>query len=54
VKGKAEPVQVYRLVGLEAEPGRVRGLETRGISSPLVGRDAEFTAVSGCIEGSQS
>ncbi len=50
VKGKAEPVQVYRLVGLKAQPGRVRGLETRGISSPLVGRDAEFAAVKGCIE----
>ena len=50
VKGKTEPVRIYRLVGLKAEPGRVRGLETRGISSPLVGRDAEFTALDACIE----
>jgi class 3 adenylate cyclase/tetratricopeptide (TPR) repeat protein len=50
VKGKAEPVTVYRLVGPKAEPGRTRGLETRGISSPLVGRDDEFAALCGCIE----
>ncbi len=50
VKGKAEPVQVYRLAGLKAKPGRVRGLETRGISSPLVGRDAESAAIKDCIE----
>jgi class 3 adenylate cyclase/tetratricopeptide (TPR) repeat protein len=49
VKGKAEPVEVYRLVGLKTEPGRVRGLEARGISSPLVGRDAEFAAVKECV-----
>ena len=50
VKGKAEPIQVYRVVGLKARPERVRWLATRGISSPLVGRDAEFAAVNGCIE----
>ena len=50
VKGKTEPVQVYRVIGLKAKPRRVRGLEARGISSPLVGRDAEFAAVKGCIE----
>jgi predicted ATPase len=43
-------VQTYRLVGLKAEPGRVRWLEIQGISSPLVGRDAEFAASKDCIE----
>jgi class 3 adenylate cyclase/tetratricopeptide (TPR) repeat protein len=50
LKGKAEPVDVYRLVGLETEPERVRGLRTRGISSPLVGRDAEFAILRDCID----
>jgi len=50
VKGKAELVEVYRLGGLKAKPERVRGLETRGISSPLVGRDAEFASVKDSIE----
>jgi class 3 adenylate cyclase/tetratricopeptide (TPR) repeat protein len=50
VKGKTEPVAVYRLVGLKPKPGRVRGLETQGISSPLVGRDAEFAALCACVE----
>jgi len=50
VKGKSEPVEVYRLVGLKAAPGRTRGLEMRGIRSPLVGRDAELAAVKECIE----
>lgn len=40
VKGKQKPVQVYRLLKARAAPGRVRGIE--GLSSPLVGRDAEL------------
>jgi class 3 adenylate cyclase/tetratricopeptide (TPR) repeat protein len=50
VKGKAEPVPVFRLLGLRAQPQRVRGLEGRGIHSPLVGRDAEVAAIRGCLE----
>ncbi|MEX2546261.1 MAG: adenylate/guanylate cyclase domain-containing protein [Chloroflexota bacterium] len=42
LKGKAEPVQLYRVRGLRAVPGRRRGLESVGISSPLVGRSAEL------------
>ena len=42
LKGKAEPVQLYRVVGLKAQPGRRRGLESQGISSPMVGRSAEL------------
>jgi class 3 adenylate cyclase/tetratricopeptide (TPR) repeat protein len=40
MKGKAEPVECFEVVGLKATPGSTRGLE--GLSSELVGRDAEF------------
>jgi class 3 adenylate cyclase len=42
LKGKTDPVQLYRVIGLKAEPGRRRGLESQGISSPMVGRSAEL------------
>lgn len=50
VKGKAEPVPIYRVAGLKTQPGKVRGLETKGISSPLVGREQEIAAVRGGVE----
>ncbi len=40
LKGKAEPVTVYEVVGLKATPGRARGLA--GIDSPMVGRDQDL------------
>ena len=40
VKGKDEPVQAYRVLGLEPQPGRLRGLD--GITSPLIGREREI------------
>src|SRR5574342_792753 len=40
VKGKSAPVKTYRVLGAKSMPGRLRGLE--GLSSPLVGREAEF------------
>ncbi len=43
VKGKSEPVPVYRLISAKAQPGKVRGLA--GIESPMVGRDAELAAL---------
>ena len=45
VKGKSEPVVVYRLKRVRAQPGRVRGLESRGIHSPLVGRDTQLAII---------
>ena len=45
MKGKAEPVTVYRLVAARARPQQVRA-EIGPISSPLVGRDAEVEQVS--------
>lgn len=49
VKGKTEPVPVYRVVEERVKVGRIGGLATQGISSPLVGRDAEFVAIKGCV-----
>jgi class 3 adenylate cyclase len=43
LKGKAEPVAVYRLLGLKERPGRIRGLA--GLSSPMVGRQGELNAM---------
>src|SRR5215216_4185727 len=38
VKGKSAPIKTYRVLGVKATPGQLRGLE--GLSSPLVGREA--------------
>jgi class 3 adenylate cyclase len=40
LKGKAELVPVYKLVGVKAQPGRTRGLV--GLESPMVGRALEL------------
>ena len=39
VKGKSEPVKVYRVLSMKPEAGQLRGIE--GLDSPLVGRDNE-------------
>ena len=39
VKGKAEPVHAFRVLGRKAAPARKRGLESVGLDSPMVGRD---------------
>jgi class 3 adenylate cyclase len=50
LKGKAEPVQLYRVVGVKAQPGRRRGLESVGLSSPMVGRSAELGTLRGLFD----
>jgi class 3 adenylate cyclase len=45
VKGIGQPVRIHRVDGIKAEPGRVRGLAVAGLESPMVGRDAELTAL---------
>ncbi len=40
VKGKSEPVQTYRVLGVLSTPGQIRGVE--GLSSPLVGRESQL------------
>lgn len=51
VKGKSEPIPTYRVLRLKEKPGQVRGLETQGLRSSLVGRDVEFTTMKGSIGG---
>ena len=41
VRGKSVPIKTYRVLGVKAAPGHLRGLE--GLSSPLVGREAQLT-----------
>jgi class 3 adenylate cyclase/RNA polymerase subunit RPABC4/transcription elongation factor Spt4 len=42
VKGKAEPLAVYRLLAAFGGVRSARGLEAHGLAAPLVGRDEEF------------
>src|SRR4051794_12300584 len=42
VKGKADPIHVYRVLGVRAERVSSRGLGAVGLSSPLVGRAQEL------------
>jgi class 3 adenylate cyclase len=43
IKGKSTPIETYEALAPKAVPGKMRGLE--GLTSPLVGRDAEFKLV---------
>ncbi|MCC7361357.1 MAG: AAA family ATPase [Anaerolineales bacterium] len=43
VKGKREPVRVYEVQGVKAQPGRLRGLA--GLESAMVGRDSELATL---------
>jgi predicted ATPase len=48
VSGRTDPVRVYRVDSLKAQPGQVRGLA--GLASPMVGRNAELTTLLGLCE----
>lgn len=48
VKGKREPVEAYRVVGLKAAPARPYGIA--GVETPLVGRGKEMAALSRKVE----
>ena len=50
VKGKAEPIQAYRVIGRKAAPARRRGLESVGLDSPMVGRDALLQRLGSLLE----
>jgi class 3 adenylate cyclase/tetratricopeptide (TPR) repeat protein len=48
VKGKSAPIETYEVLAPKTVPGKVRGLE--GLTSPLVGRAAEFQLVRDKLE----
>jgi class 3 adenylate cyclase len=48
VKGKAEPIQVYRVLGEKKGASRVRGIA--GLSSPMVGRQREFSTLAQILD----
>jgi len=52
VKGKSEPVVVYRVLAAREVPGKVRGIP--GLESPLVGRESECEALTVALEGLQT
>jgi predicted ATPase len=54
VKGKAEPVHAYRVVGVKTAIGRVRGLERVGLESPMVGRQQELERLEGLFGAVQA
>jgi hypothetical protein len=47
VKGRDEPVKIYRLLSVKAGHHSTRGIE--GLSSPLVGRDSEVDRFNGLL-----
>ena len=51
VKGKSDPVNAYRVLSIKEKPGQLRGLE--GLTSPLVGREAELSALEGHLAALQ-
>lgn len=49
IKGKSEPVSVYRVLGSSETPINTRGIQ--GLYVPLVGRSTEFERLSAIING---
>ena len=57
LKGKAEPVAVFRLVGAAHTPAGARGLGAHGLTAPLIGRDGpllELQAAFDRVAGGQA
>ena len=48
LKGKAEPVPAYQVIGVKSEPGSSRGIA--GLSAPLIGRDREIAALKAAVD----
>src|SRR5215207_4692180 len=51
VKGKSAPIETYEVLAPRDVPGKVRGLEGEGLTSPLVGRATEFQLMNDKLEG---
>jgi tetratricopeptide (TPR) repeat protein len=49
VKGKDDPVLAFRVLGVDPQPGRLRGIE--GVETPLVGRAKELARLSESLLG---
>jgi class 3 adenylate cyclase/tetratricopeptide (TPR) repeat protein len=49
VKGKEDPVHAYRVLGMELQPGQLRGLA--GVRSPLIGRERELGRLRDIVAG---
>ncbi len=47
LKGKAEPVPVFRLLGSHEQPQALRGLAAHGLVAPLIGREGDSGAIAG-------
>jgi class 3 adenylate cyclase/tetratricopeptide (TPR) repeat protein len=50
VKGKSTPIETYEMLAPRSVPGKLRGLEGEGLTSPLVGRSTEFRLVNDKLE----
>src|SRR5215216_2454290 len=50
VRGKSTPIETFEVLAPRTVPGKVRGLEGEGLTSPLVGRAAEFQLVRDKLE----
>lgn len=50
LRGKVGSIPVHRLVGVLEAPRTARGLETLGLSAPLVGREKELDRMLGCLD----
>jgi class 3 adenylate cyclase len=50
VKGKAEPIHAFRVIGRKAAPARRRGLASVGLDSPMIGRADELARLTSLLE----
>jgi class 3 adenylate cyclase len=50
VKGKAEPIHAYRILGRKVAPARKRGLAAVGLASPMIGREAPLRRLAELFE----
>ena len=50
VKGKTDAIHAFRVLGRKVAPARHRGLESVGLDSPMVGRDAQLGRLVGLLD----